>query len=143
MQSKPNKLKPGELLKTEGYHAAWLVNTFILALVSGYVTYFVPGASNWEQWTYLLHTTSALFLTLVFIRYLILHFRRTLGTRRPIMSILGWITSLILLAMIGSGLYITLFGQTESTRWIFKLHIWSAHVSIIGILLHLLIHRKE
>lgn len=142
VQRNINKLKASEILKTERDHAAWLVSSFILALISGYVTYFIPGVSNWEQWTYLLHTLSALFLTLVFFRYLILHFRRTLGTRRPIMSIIGWVTSLILITMIGTGLYITIFGQTEPTRWIYQLHIWTAHAAIIGILLHLLIHHQ-
>ncbi|MFW2439686.1 MAG: multiheme c-type cytochrome [Arenicellales bacterium] len=145
VQSKTTKsrtTKASELLKSEQHNAAWLVSVFILAMVSGYVTYFIPGASNWEQWTYLLHTLSALYLTLIFCRYLILHFKRTLGTRRPIMSILGWITSLILLAMIGTGLYITFYGQTEPTRWIYQIHIWTAHAAVIGILLHLLIHQQ-
>ncbi len=56
------------------------------------------------------------------------------------MSIIGWISSLLLIIMTISGLYIIFIGQTEATRWVFQLHIWTAHASMAGVILHILLH---
>ncbi|MBF0280199.1 MAG: cytochrome c family protein [SAR324 cluster bacterium] len=130
--------------KLSGIEKNWLsyvVFLFPMVAFSGMVTYYFPGEAIWRQWTYLLHAFSGVFLGTASLPYLIYHFRRTLGIRRPWVSLSGIALVLVILCQTASGLHIMIAGQEESFRWVLKIHVISAHLVLALLAVHLILHR--
>ncbi len=115
---------------------------FLIASISGFITYFFVGQSTWQQWTYLLHTFSGMVLGILIIPYTITHLLRTFKLRPLISFITGWVGLLALFGLTGSGMYIAIFGQSESLRWIETAHIWCSYITIIMLVGHVLWKRR-
>ena len=97
-----------------------------LDIFSGFLTYFGDTFPVWKQWTVLLHTAVGIAMVVFLLVYLVVHFQRTIGLRRPILSFMGILAALLSLLFAVTGLYIILVGQREADRWIYDLHIGSA-----------------
>jgi hypothetical protein len=108
--------------------------------VSGYATWFLGLRLSALQFAVLLHALSGAALSLVSLRYLWIHFRRTLGVRRVGTFCTGVAAGVLLLAGIGSGLHMCLYGQAENTRWLLTLHIASVSLFLAASLVHLVWH---
>ena len=121
------------------YAQPLLAVTLVLTL-SGYFTFFWPDFSVLAQWTVLLHTVLGVFAAALLIPYIVMHFRRTIGLRRPWIAFSGIISALMFLALAASGLHVLLFGQSEALRWVFQAHIGLATVIIILLLAHVVFH---
>ncbi len=114
---------------------------FGMATVSGLLAFFVPYNYVWLQWTILLHVGAGLFMISPFILHLSQHFKRTLGQRRPSLVVSGALLAIIAGAAALSGLYLGVFGQMESQRWIYHSHAYSSLILVSVLALHLVLHR--
>lgn len=128
-------------LKQEQTQAPWVAFILLVATLSGFITYFINTHTIFTQWLYLTHTLAGIFLSLLIFPYIILHFKRTSGIRRPIIIITGILATLVTLALVLSGLHITFLGQLERTQWIYLAHIISAAIILLLIIIHLVLHR--
>ena len=112
----------------------------VLSAITGMLTWPVEEAHVWVQWTWLFHTFISFLLSIIWLPYIYVHVQRILGYRRWGVFLMGLAGTLISFLMIGSGLYLIFYGQTEQTRWVLDWHIWSA-LGFLGLLvIHLLLH---
>ena len=70
-----------------------------------------------------------------------MHFRRTVGVRRPLISVSGILVVFVTLGFIGTGLQITIYGQFEAARSIYWAHVILSTIALVGVLSHILLHR--
>ena len=127
-------------MKFERNLAKPLAAMTIVLVISGYFTLFWPDLSVVEQWIYLIHTLLGIMVTVLLMPYIIVHFLRTIGLRRPWLSFSGIFSALVFLALAGSGIYIVLEGQSEAKRWLFQAHIWLAAIILILLAAHIFFH---
>ncbi len=132
--------KVATLIQKEQRSIPKLLTTLIIVAISGFITWFFPKHGIWQQWTYLLHTLVGFYLSIILLPYVAIHFRRTIAFRRPFQVILGLIVICALLALILTGLHIGIYGQYESLRWIFELHIIASYVATAALISHLVLH---
>jgi len=130
--------KSEELITKERSRMGRLLGSLAVAAVSGFVTYFFPSHAVWQQFTYLLHTGIGLYVALVLLPYVRVHFKRTFGIRRPVMVIVGLLAVALTLALIGTGIHITIIGQRESLRWVYVAHVYTAYATLFALVLHVL-----
>jgi hypothetical protein len=130
--------KSEELISRERRRMGQLLGSLAVTTVSGFVTYFFPSHAAWQQFTYLLHTVIGVYVALILLPYVRVHFKRTFGIRRPVMVIVGLLAVGLTLALIGTGIHITLFGQRESLRWVYVAHVYAAYAALFALLLHVL-----
>ncbi len=129
-----------QLIERERRHMPALVGVLATVALTGFITYWIPTHGVWPQWTYLLHTLTGIYLTLILIPYVRNHFRRTLGVRRPTVLISGIFAAVAAFLIAATGLYIAAAGQAETQRWVFELHVLLAYV-VLGLLVaHILGH---
>ncbi len=117
---------------------------FILLIVlsiSGFFTYFYSVHNIINQTVYLFHTFLGLIFIPIIIWYIIIHFIRTLGQRRPTLIISGIIATLLLMGVVFTGIDIFYYGQTETTEWVYDLHIVSSIIAVTLLLLHIVSHQ--
>jgi len=133
--------KQDSLLASERKFSSPLLALTAVLTVSGYATYGWSTHTVWAQWTYLLHTLVGIASVAVLIGYLIIHFRRTVGYRRPGIAFSGFLAALVFLAVTGSGIHVVLEGQREADRWIYQLHLVSATAMLCLLLAHIALHR--
>jgi hypothetical protein len=122
----------------------WVKRLFPVLLVtvaSGLITYLDQGHGVWQQFTALLHVLAGVVFAILLLPHLSAHLVRTIGLRRPIMSLFGGIVTLVILANIISGAQIAVWGQSEALRWVYTLHLGSTWVVMACLSLHLLAHR--
>lgn len=108
----------------------------ITTALTGYITYFLNSHHVWTQLTYIAHTLLGLAMALIILPYTLLHFKRTLSVRRALVHVTGITSILIVLMLSISGIYITLFGQSEPTRWIYHSHIWASYLTLLLLTIH-------
>ena len=126
-------------LEQESLSAFGFYICFCLLALSGYLTYAIGTLhADWQFANVLGHVVIALFFTPLSIRYLFIHFQRVLGVRKPVSIMLGLMLSLCIASILFSGLYMLLYGLTQTTQWVLRSHIYSAHLAIILFLLHML-----
>ena len=130
--------KSEELIIRERRRMGQLLGSLAVAAVTGFVTYFFPSHAVWQQFTYLLHTGIGIYVALILLPYVRVHFKRTFGVRRPVMVIVGLLAVALTLALIGTGIHITLFGQRESLRWVYVVHVYTAYATLFALLVHVL-----
>ncbi|MEY3288354.1 MAG: hypothetical protein RLZZ419_596 [Pseudomonadota bacterium] len=112
----------------------------IVLIISGYFSLFWPDFSIVEQWIYLIHSLLGIMVTVLLVPYIIVHFIRTIGLRRPWLSFSGIFSALGFLALAWSGIYIVLEGQSEAKRWLFQAHIWLSTIVLMLLALHIVFH---
>src|SRR5882724_3755511 len=113
----------------------------IATAFTGFATFVVNRGGTWEQWAYLVHTVQGVVLAALVGRFVYLHYRRTVGLRRPAVSVSGILAVLIALAFLGTGLHMVVFGQFEAARSVYWVHIISASLSVLAIGMHVVWHR--
>lgn len=127
-----------ELIVRERRRMGQLLGSLAVTAVTGFVTYFFPSHAAWQQFTYLLHTGIGIYVALILLPYVRVHFKRTFGVRRPVMVIVGLLAVALTLALIGTGIHITVFGQRESLRWVYVVHVYTAYATLFALLVHVL-----
>jgi hypothetical protein len=132
---------PERLFAKERKYVITLTGLLTVGVLSGYFTYFGETFPVWKQWTVLLHTAVGIAMAVLLPFYLIVHFQRTIGLRRPILSFMGIMAALLCLVFVLTGLTIVLAGQREAGRWIYDLHVWSSAFALMAVLIHIDAHR--
>jgi len=128
------------LLDKERALISRLASVTIIVILSGFITYFYQSHSVWQQLTYILHTIIGIALSILLVQYVVTHFKRTLGVRRPLVLISGILAITLFGLLVATGLHITFAGQHESLRWVNEYHIISAYFAVLFILIHLIVH---
>lgn len=108
--------------------------------LTGLITYFFNHHSVLLQWTVLFHLLTGVFCSLVLMPYFVVHFKRTLGFRRPSLIASGLLSLLLFVLFIYSGWHVLWFGQKENQSWIYWLHVLSSIVFIAILILHIALH---
>lgn len=132
--------KAAELVDKEKRQMPLLAAALAAATLSGFITYFFQENGVWQQWTYLLHTASGILLAIVLSPYIVTHFRRTLGIRRPSVLLSGILSVITAASMVFTGLHIIVYGQQESLRWIYYAHIISSCLTLFFLVAHIFLH---
>lgn len=133
-------MKKTPILEQERKYASGLIPTYFVASVSGFATWLFGGHGVWEQFTWLVHVPIALTFTYFLLPYIQTHLKRTLGFKRWSSIVLGFMLFVTVLLLILSGIYIALFGITETQRWLIDGHRWLAVSFIALIIIHMLVH---
>jgi hypothetical protein len=118
-----------------------LTAVLVACALTGYATFLVNRGGVWEQWAYLVHTAQGVLLTGILGHFVYVHYRRTVGLRRPAVSVTGILAVVVALVLVASGLHITYFGQFESARGVYWAHVIAATVTLVAVLGHVLWHR--
>ncbi len=114
---------------------------FLTLMLSGSFTYFFSEHSTLNQWIYLTHAVIGLMFVPAIVVYVFFHFKRTLGQRRPMLILSGIFSSIIILVLSWTGLDIVFRGQTETSHWLFLLHVYASFIASILIFSHVISHR--
>jgi hypothetical protein len=118
----------------------WNLRLLIATALTGYATWAFGIALAGLQVAVLVHAIAGLVWTPLLLSYLWNHFRRTLGLRRAGVLFSGLAATLLLLLGVGTGVYLALVGQTETTRWILTTHIAAVTGCVLIAAAHLAWH---
>jgi len=132
--------KTASRLQAERAWGRALLPILVLSAASGFATYLAAGFGAWQQLTALLHIAAGLGLAVLIPVYVVVHYRRTLGKRRPLMLLSGHLLALGLFTLIASGLYVVFVGQQESQRWVYVAHTYAACASLGLVFVHVVSH---
>ncbi len=120
---------------------ARFIAMLLLTGLTGFVTWLWPAKTAlWQQWLFLVHTGQGLFLAVLLVLYIYMHYRRTLALRRPGMALAGIVAAGISLVFVATGLHITLYGQSEAHRAIYWTHVISGCVALLAVVAHIVLH---
>lgn len=134
--------REGTTLEREKRLGSYFIATLAVTALTGFATFALPGkGAAWQQWSYLVHTMQGLILTVLLVAYVYMHFRRTLGLRRPGVALAGILAAMSALAIVLSGLHITIFGQSEPRRAVYWIHVMLGAGATLLLLGHVFLHR--
>jgi len=134
-------MKPQNKQNTmEGGHGRWLLAIGVVLTVSGFASWLSSAFSVAIQWLVLQHALVGVLGAVLFVPYLVWHARRTLGMRRPLMTLSGLALALSSMALIVSGLQIAVSGRREALDWIVSLHIALAVMVVLVLMIHVISH---
>lgn len=126
---------------TQSPTLTWVSVSLIVASASGLATWLTGSHASWAQWNVLLHLLTGIALTLAMLPYLVTHFRRAVGARRPSILISGVLNAALFGVFAGTGWWIMLQGQRESQTWVYDWH-WIGSLAFLALLaVHLVSHR--
>ena len=129
------------LITSEKHHVRTGLAVLLCGSISGVATHMAGGNAIWAQWTMLAHALFGTILAALLIPYLILHLRRTSGSRRPLVLMSGVFATIAIVLLALGGLHIVLFGQSESTRWIATLHWILGYTAVFLLVMHVVFYR--
>lgn len=130
------------LLDQEKFVARWVSILLGALALTGFTTYFATDFGVAEQAIVLAHIAAGVVLSLLVLPYLVIHFRRTLGFRRPGALTSGIITAATLLTLSGTGIDLLYFGSQEAKAWVYQIHTYGAYLIVALVAMHLWIHLK-
>lgn len=131
-------LLAGSTLDRERRMTAWILYLLPGLVLTGLLTWVTDRHDMMiVQALFLAHALLGLLTTPLALLYVLVHFIRTLGSRSFAVFFSGiaaaGLTSVVLL----SGVWLLIFGQTETTRWVLAWHIGSSLLLMTIALLHL------
>lgn len=135
--------RDSNLLSLEGEKTLAHCFTYLLVLCIGsgiLISLFRSNFETWLQWNIIGHSLIALAFCLPALLYQYVHFRRTVGIRKPNVLFTGLISSVLLAGVLGTGLYIAFFGQNEQLAWIAVTHQVLSYVALTIVVIHLIGH---
>lgn len=128
------------LLYTEKQINSLLWGSFTFLFVTGFWNWFIDTHTIFSQWTSIFHALAGFLFLFAVVLFGYIHFRRTLGLRRPLVLTIGVLAWLIFLVCAYTGIHILIFGRQEAENYIHIIHQISAVLSASLLLTHLLIH---
>jgi len=131
------------LLKRETSFTPTCGAVTLACAITGFTTYIFNSHTVWLQWAVFAHVITGIACSFALLPYLYVHFKRTVGFRRASVLISGLLSILFYLGFVYSGWHLLFYGQLESSRWVYTIHIVSAIVFILLVLLHLFLHIKQ
>lgn len=131
-----------ELLKREKNLTLIATAITIACALTGVVTYIINDHFVWVQWTVLFHLLLGIACSFILALYLITHFNRVVGFRRPSVLISGLLTILLFFGFVYSGWNMLFLGQRENSQWVYNSHLIFSVFFIFFVVLHLFLHVK-
>ena len=139
----PSKFTQGSTLDKERTLVLWCACLLPGLTISGLATWLTSHPDlAFNQILYLLHALLGLLILPPIIAYLVAHFARTLGNRSLGVFFSGIAAAALTGASLVSGTWLTLFGQTETTRWVLEAHIVSSAALVILVAIHLVLFAR-
>lgn len=129
-----------DILTTEQAIAKWLNATLLAALLSGVFIFLFDSHSVWTQINSISHVLIGVVFTVVSIPYFYIHFKRTLAFRRASIIFSGILLLLTCLLILFTGYWLTIFGETETNKWIRLVHLYSCFSFVAILALHIFMH---
>lgn len=114
----------------------WL--SLLVLAITGVAGLVYQGHSDWALWSDLFHALAGLVFFSSLTLYLVLHFKRTFGVRRPLVFTLGVFAALLLLLVIFSGATMVVQGRQEQDQHWYLLHLVSTALLLLFLLFHVL-----
>jgi hypothetical protein len=133
--------KNSSALAVESKLATHSFIVLIIASISGGLHWLWPGLSTYTQINLLGHITFGILVCILLPVYCYIHFKRIIGSRKPLVNVSGIAACLILFIYLGSSIVILLNGHSETNKLLFKLHKWGAVTIIFSISAHLIAFR--
>ncbi|WP_444919038.1 multiheme c-type cytochrome [Microbulbifer sp. JMSA003] len=129
------------LLNKERKILSIFLSSLSICTISGLLIFFAPKSLTFNQVNILGHVAVGFSLTIAIIFYAMIHFKRTLGIRKPAVLISGIIAITATFAYIYSGLHLAYFGHTEANANISYWHKVGSLIVILLIIVHVIFHR--
>jgi hypothetical protein len=119
----------------------WLT-AFLLALImTGFVAWLnsdIPPLV--EQAFSLIHVVAGFGLASIFIYYSYIHFKRTIGLRRPLSIVFGVFVFLTFILLIISGAILIYTGIHKRSLFLYDIHVYTAFTSVFFLVFHIIYH---
>ena len=128
------------LLDQEKGYTQYLLICLVGCIMTGLATFVYSVIPHWLQWTTLAHIAFGVGFSVVLLPYILIHFRRTAGFRRPLVLLSGVLTLVIILAIVGAGGYISVVGSKEAEASIYWIHVVASLMAVLALILHLFFH---
>jgi hypothetical protein len=129
-----------DLLSSEKRLSNWVNSTFVGVLVTGILCFALDIHNTFSQLNSLLHIGIGFAFSFIITPYFFVHFKRTLTFRRAHLIFSGLCLLLAFIIILYTGMYISYFGLTESTRFLLALHLYGAVAFVVILLTHILSH---
>ena len=129
------------LLERESSSFYPLASAFIICCVSGLAIFALPKILAFNQINILAHILAGFVFSILTLIYCFLHFKRTLGVRKPLIMLSGIIALFAVFAYLYTGLSLAIEGHQETSPRIAYWHKIGSVVLIFTIVLHVLLHR--
>ncbi|MEM7358136.1 MAG: multiheme c-type cytochrome [Pseudomonadota bacterium] len=138
-----NQTSTSNQLNRESRLVSWLALLGIICAISGaLITLFRTGFSDWYQWNLIGHALVGSVIVLPLSIYTVIHFRRTVGIRKPAILFSGLLASALIFLALGSGIWLALVGSEEAISWVTNAHALFTYTTIALTLIHLVLHRR-
>lgn len=128
------------LLEYERLALQRLIFVALISIISGLYTWLTPFFNTAYQLTVFVHVVSGCVLSVFVTPYIVRHFKRTLGLRRPLVTLSGLLLVGVMITGIGTGFYLTVYGVVERYRWVLEWHIVSMLLTAVFVVLHVVLH---
>lgn len=112
-----------------------------LAFLSGLAHWVFPELTIFNQINLLMHITLGLIASVITPIYCYLHFKRIIGSRKPLVNLSGIFAGLVSIGYLILSLDILFRGHTETNTLTFDIHKWGAITIFFTIALHLIAFR--
>jgi len=110
----------------------------IVSLLSGTVHWGVPNLTIYKQINLLFHIGFGLLVCVVLPIYCYSHFKRIIGSRKPLVNISGIAAALSAIIYLGLSIIILYKGHSETNTILFDLHKYGALIIFLIISLHII-----
>ena len=132
--------KLDKLLHVEKYLNIILWCSLCFLVISGVWGWVTSAHTQFSLWMSIFHGIAGIFFSLTIVIFGIIHFRRTIGFRRPITLILGFFAWIILLGSIYSGMVMLVRGRVEVDNFLYQTHLALVSGAILLLVAHLLVY---
>src|SRR5690554_4284616 len=128
------------LIARERQVSSLLWGSFLFLAVTGLIGWTTSAHSSLIQWVSLVHGLAGILFALSVVVFGYLHFRRTLGFRRPVVLLIGLLAWLVFLSCAYTGLHILIEGRREAEAYLYDVHLYSGAIAAVLLLTHLISH---
>jgi hypothetical protein len=117
-----------------------LWSSLLILAISGFSTWLIEDHTLIALWLSVFHGIAGVFFSFSVLAFGVIHFRRTIGFRRPMTLVLGIFAWFVLLGSIYTGLVMLWEGRTETDSFIYNGHLAFIFTSLLLIFVHLLVY---
>jgi hypothetical protein len=115
-----------------------LWSSFVILLITGLTNWIFQTHSFITLWFSVFHGIAGVFFSIAVLAFGYVHFRRTIGFRRPMTLVLGIFGWFALLGLIYSGMMMLWHGRREADSFLFNSHLSLACIGLALVVIHLL-----
>lgn len=114
----------------------------LAVILTGLVAWLLPSASAAPMWVVFVHTAIGFVFAVWLPVYLVHHYRRVVGLRRPWTLLGGWVVALTAVGFTGTGVVLAVIGHVKATASVHLWHIALGVVATVAVVVHVVQHVK-